>query len=429
MLQQRGRRQRRRRAGPLRGRPRQPAPGRGCSARRAWAAAPSVRSADALGWALHARRAPARRRSAGRGARWRSARATRLFLHHAGLIARGAGEPAGDACCGSRARAASRLAAGRREPAGGAAMRRLLLVAAVALLALAAPAAAARTRWATSRSTTSTVVRVSSDRVDVRYVLDQAEIPTFQERGLSHARRAGAQARGGARGGVTLTVGGRPVALRHAPGRRACRFPPGQGGLHTTRVELLLRARVAPARRVVRARRDVPRPRRLEGGPRRARPRDRGAQRRARAPTRRGGCASTRRALLASPADRRVAHLRVAPGAGTVRRAARRRGRDDAGPRRGRPLRRASSSARPPARACSCCCCSRRSAGARVHALSPGHGKAMVAAYLVARAAPRATPSRSGDRDGHAHDRRVRARGRWRSRCRPTCCPSTCTRG
>jgi hypothetical protein len=28
-------------------------------------------------------------------------------------------------------------------------------------------------------------VRVSNDRVDVRYILDQAEIPTFQERGLS----------------------------------------------------------------------------------------------------------------------------------------------------------------------------------------------------------------------------------------------------
>jgi len=32
-----------------------------------------------------------------------------------------------------------------------------------------------------------TVVRISDDRVDVRYVLDQAEIPTFRERGLSDA--------------------------------------------------------------------------------------------------------------------------------------------------------------------------------------------------------------------------------------------------
>ena len=40
-------------------------------------------------------------------------------------------------------------------------------------------------------------VRVSTDRVDVRYILDQAEIPTFQERGMSRRRRARAQAGGG----------------------------------------------------------------------------------------------------------------------------------------------------------------------------------------------------------------------------------------
>ena len=32
-----------------------------------------------------------------------------------------------------------------------------------------------------------TVVSISADRVDVRYVLDQAEIPTFRERGMSDA--------------------------------------------------------------------------------------------------------------------------------------------------------------------------------------------------------------------------------------------------
>ena len=30
-----------------------------------------------------------------------------------------------------------------------------------------------------------TQVRVSADRVDVRYILDEAEIPTFQQRGAS----------------------------------------------------------------------------------------------------------------------------------------------------------------------------------------------------------------------------------------------------
>jgi tetratricopeptide (TPR) repeat protein len=60
--------------------------------RRAWAAAPSVRSADALGWALH--RAGNSRAALG-WARRALALGSRdpAFLTHAGLIARGAGEP------------------------------------------------------------------------------------------------------------------------------------------------------------------------------------------------------------------------------------------------------------------------------------------------------------------------------------------------
>ena len=50
--------------------------------------------------------------------------------------------------------------------------------------------------------------------------------------------------------GVTLTVGGRPVALTLRPGGRIS-FPRGAGGLHTTRVEVLLSARVAPRGAVV----------------------------------------------------------------------------------------------------------------------------------------------------------------------------------
>ena len=61
-------------------------------------------------------------------------------------------------------------------------MRRVLLLAALALVALAAPAGAHP--LGNFSVNHLTVVRASSDRVDVRYVLDQAEIPTFQERGL-----------------------------------------------------------------------------------------------------------------------------------------------------------------------------------------------------------------------------------------------------
>jgi len=68
-------------------------PGRAVAlARRAWAAAPSVRSADALGWSLTRAGQPAE------GLRW-ALKALRLgsvdpaFLYHAGMIARAAGRP------------------------------------------------------------------------------------------------------------------------------------------------------------------------------------------------------------------------------------------------------------------------------------------------------------------------------------------------
>ena len=55
-------------------------------------------------------------------------------------------------------------------------------------------------------------VSISSDRVEVRYVLDQAEIPTVQERGLGRAevlRRKLDEVRRG----LVLTVDGRPTEL------------------------------------------------------------------------------------------------------------------------------------------------------------------------------------------------------------------------
>jgi ABC-type nickel/cobalt efflux system permease component RcnA len=80
-------------------------------------------------------------------------------------------------------------------------------------------------------------VEVSGHRLYVRYVLDMAEIPTFQARqaggidGGAYGRRIAAGAR--------LTVDGRPVRL--VPITTALAFPKGAGGLHTTRLELILR--------------------------------------------------------------------------------------------------------------------------------------------------------------------------------------------
>ena len=93
-----------------------------------------------------------------------------------------------------------------------------------------------------------TEVEVSSDRVDALYILDQAEIPTFQERGLSPAEVL-ARKRTEVERGLTLRVDGKTVALRTAGAPRIT-FPQGQGGLKVTRVELPLTAAVKDPRRV-----------------------------------------------------------------------------------------------------------------------------------------------------------------------------------
>jgi nickel/cobalt exporter len=77
-------------------------------------------------------------------------------------------------------------------------------------------------------------VEMSGPRLYVMYVLDLAEIPTFQA-GKIDAR---AYARNIARG-AELTVNGRRARL--VPGATALAHPPGAGGLRTTRLEVLLR--------------------------------------------------------------------------------------------------------------------------------------------------------------------------------------------
>jgi ABC-type nickel/cobalt efflux system permease component RcnA len=96
-------------------------------------------------------------------------------------------------------------------------------------------------------------LEVSGDRLYVLYVLDMAEIPTFQARPTID--REGEDAYANAlvaqiRTGMHLSVGGRPEPLR--PLRHELAFPPGQAGLHTLRLEALYEtrplARSAPAR-------------------------------------------------------------------------------------------------------------------------------------------------------------------------------------
>src|SRR5262249_10772708 len=77
-------------------------------------------------------------------------------------------------------------------------------------------------------------VEVSGPRLYVLYVLDMAEIPTFQA-GKTDARAYARRIAGGAQ----LTVDGRRALL--VPGGTALAHPPGAGGLPTTRLEVVLR--------------------------------------------------------------------------------------------------------------------------------------------------------------------------------------------
>jgi ABC-type nickel/cobalt efflux system permease component RcnA len=96
-------------------------------------------------------------------------------------------------------------------------------------------------------------VEVSGDRIYVLYVLDLAEIPTFQAReALSSAGKAGYASRLAARiaRGLRLRVGGRLMGLRELD--HTLVFPPGQAGLRTTRLEVLLSSERLPSGRPAR---------------------------------------------------------------------------------------------------------------------------------------------------------------------------------
>jgi nickel/cobalt transporter (NicO) family protein len=105
-------------------------------------------------------------------------------------------------------------------------------------------------------------VRIGDRDAQVHYILDQAEIPTFQQLQRYDADGSGAidtareegQVLQGLLGeissGLALTADGRTVPLG-APEDPQLSFPPGQGGLSLTRVEVSFAARLsAEARRV-----------------------------------------------------------------------------------------------------------------------------------------------------------------------------------
>jgi len=111
-------------------------------------------------------------------------------------------------------------------------MRKLVLVL-FALAALVAPAAAAAHPLGNFTVNRFSRVEVSGPRLCVRYVLDLAEIPTYQAGRIdarTYAREIAQNAR--------LSVDGKAAALR--PVRTRLAHPRGAGGLDTTRLEVVL---------------------------------------------------------------------------------------------------------------------------------------------------------------------------------------------
>jgi nickel/cobalt transporter (NicO) family protein len=110
----------------------------------------------------------------------------------------------------------------------------------LALAALALPALASAHPLGNFTINRYSRVELSGDRAYVLYVLDMAEIPTFQAEPQVEAKGRKAYARAlaaqiGRR--LSLRVGGRQLELH--PLRQALAFPPGQAGLRTTRLEIV----------------------------------------------------------------------------------------------------------------------------------------------------------------------------------------------
>ena len=112
-------------------------------------------------------------------------------------------------------------------------MKRLAIVAA-AFAALALPVAASAHPLGNFTINRFSRIEVAGPRIYVRYVLDLAEIPTFQAGKID----ADAYARRIARG-AQLTVNGRRARL--IPIETVLAHPAGAGGLRTTRLETILR--------------------------------------------------------------------------------------------------------------------------------------------------------------------------------------------
>ena len=257
---------------------------------------------------------------------------------------------------------------------------RALAIASVLLARRSARARPPRTRSATSRSTTSREVEISSDRVDVLLRPRPGGDPDLPGARPSPARGPRAQAR---RGRARPAPEVERSRLRAARRRRAAlSFPAGQGGLKMTRLELPLR-RASTTRGGWSC---ATRPSRTASGGRRSWRRPATAPpcaRRRRPATRPTACAATRRTRCRARSTSARDASRCGPGGGTLE--------APDGPGAGDDHDRAARSdglagvfgdAASGEGVLLLLLLAAFGWGA-LHALSPGHGKAMVAAYLI----------------------------------------------
>ena len=114
--------------------------------------------------------------------------------------------------------------------------RRLALLAGLLVVAgaLAVPTVASAHPLGNFTINRSAALEVSGNRLYVSYVLDLAEIPTFQD-GQAGVGRPSYLRR--IERGLRVTVDGRPATL--VPLAQRLAHPAGQGGLHTTRYEVV----------------------------------------------------------------------------------------------------------------------------------------------------------------------------------------------
>jgi ABC-type nickel/cobalt efflux system permease component RcnA len=254
------------------------------------------------------------------------------------------------------------------------------------LAALAAPAAGAHPLGNFSINHL-VIARADAGTLRLHYVLDQAEIPTFQERGLPPSAVL-ARKVGEVRRRLTARAGGRLVPLRVAPGARLS-HPPGQSGLPLTRVELDVSGPIPRTATVTIDDRTFPG---RVGWKAVVVVRGAGTAVRSSVPAfdPTDGLRRYPEDALLSPLDVRTARLAVQPGRGTlIAPHSPFRGAPTSADRAGDGLAAVFHRAADGRGVLVLLLLAALGWGA-LHALSPGHGKAMVAAYLVgARGTPR----------------------------------------